>query len=230
MKYSILLLISLFFTIKVRGFSYNFDFYLGRYLIGKDEEITVHLKYDLQNFKEDSFLVRPVIENGIVEIYNVGNNFWVTSYSILPSLPILNEEMTIKIRGLEVEKTGLYFQIFNMSTGEIYTTPKKTVWSKKIYSKYLEKVNEKIFGNVVSKEDAEFSDVNYLESAQITPSPRGSPLDNIIDKFSKEFFYLVPLFVFIVSFFIGFKYKSKETGMGNLDIKNRTYGVNGKIH
>lgn len=210
--------------------STNFDFYLGRYFVDKDEDIKVHFKYDLENFNESSFLVRPVIENGLVEIYNAGNNSWANSSSVLPELPVLSKEMVIKIRGFEIEKTTLYFQIFNTSTGEIYTTPKKTIWSKKIYSKYLERVNEKIFGNVVSKKDGEFSNVNYLESAQINPSPRGSPLDNIIDKFSKEFFYLVPLFVFIASFFIGFKYKSKETGMGNLDIENRTYGVNGKIH
>lgn len=211
--------------------STNFDFYLGRYLVDKDEEIKVHFKYDLQNFNEDNFLVRPVIENGLVEIYNMGNNSWADSSSTLPSLPALNKEMTIKIRGFEIEKTALYFQIFNTYTGEIYTTPKKPIWSKKIYSKYLEKVNDKVFGNVVSKKDSEVTDVNYLDQAQISPSPRGSNLDNIIDKFSKEFFYLIPLFIFVTSFFIGFKNKSRENEVRkNLDIEARVYGVNGKIH
>lgn len=211
--------------------SVNFDFYLGRYLVDKDEEIRVHFKYDLENFDEGIFLVRPAVENGLVEIFNAGKNSWVSPSSNISELPILSKEIQIRIRGFEIEKTSLYFQIFNTSTGETYTTPKKNIWSKKIYSKYLEKLNEKIFGNAVSKEDSEFSDVNYIENAQITPQLTGSSLDNIIDEFSKEFFYLIPLVVFAISFFIGFKFKSTEKEVRkNLDIETRIYGVNGKIH
>lgn len=213
--------------------STNFDFYLGRYFVDKDEDIKVHFKYDLENFNESSFLVRPVIENGLVEIYNAGNNSWANSSSVLPELPVLSKEMVIKIRGFEIEKTTLYFQIFNTSTGEIYTTPKKTIWSKKIYSKYLEKVNERILGNVISKKDSEFNDVKYLESAQISPSSstRVSFLNSIIDKLSQEYFYLIPLFVFATSFLIAFKNNSKKSGLKkSLDIENRIYSVDGKIH
>ena len=204
----------------------NFDFSLGKYLVDGYGEIIVHFDYDLQNYDEETFLVKPIIKNGIIEIFNSDKNSWVSSYSLMSDLPNIKKEMEIKIKGLEVEKSSVYFQIFNTSTGKIYTTPEKFVWSKKVYSKYLEKINEKVTSNLVLKEESGAPDVLSYNQAEVSASVGKTNLTKTLEKIPQKYFYIFSIFVFLISFLFGFKPDRRKV----LDVEARVYGVSGKIH
>ncbi len=208
----------------------QFDFSLGRYLVDNDKEIIVNFDYLLSGYEDKDFLVRPVIENGIVEIFNAGNNSWVSSFDLISDFPILKKEMIIKISGLYVEKSSLIFEIYNTKSGENYTTPAKGVWSGKVYSKYLDKLNAGLSKNLVLKEEVVFKPVEYLESTLVGESEEKWDLWSKLDSVPKTYFLILSTMSFLVFFLLGLKFKIRQKKKSKiLDIESRVYGVSGKI-
>jgi len=214
---------------KVNADFTQFDFSLGRYLLDENKEIKVDFKYDILNYVEKNFLVRPVINNGIVEIFNSETNLWVNSYSNISELPFLENEMLIRIKGLRVEKSCVHFEIFNIKNGEKYNTPVKDVWSEKVYSKYIGKLNKNLSGYLVKKEEISSGGGEYLEFVEIGDTGKFD-LSEVLKSAPKSYLTLAGLGIFSVSFFLGFKGKITNPKKKNLDVETRVYGVNGKIH
>lgn len=204
-----------------------FDFSLNRYLIDENKEKVVNFKYELEGFDEGLFLVKPFISNGVVEVFNPEKNMWVSSFSLVSDLPTLQKEMLIKIKGFGIEKTCLYFEILNLSNGQVYITPKKEIWSKKVYEKYLENLNKKIKGDLVLKNEGEGAEEEILDSVFLKDLSRESVYKKVCDKITKDYFYLLVFFEFSIFFYAGSK-KGKK-GVKKIDFESRTYGVDGKI-
>jgi len=204
-----------------------FDFSLNRYLIDENKETVVNFKYKLEGYDEKLFLVKPFIENGIIEVFNPENNLWVSSFSLVSDLPDIQKEMLIRIKGFGTEKTELYFEILNLSNGQVYITPKKYVWSKKVYEKYLEDLNKKIKGDLVLKNEGEGVQEETLDGVFLKDSSRESIYKKLYEKITEDYFYLLVFFEFLIFFNLGFR-KSKKN-VKRIDIESRTYGVNGKI-
>lgn len=204
-----------------------FDFSLNRYLLDDNKETVVNFRYELEGFTEESFLVKPIIENGIVEVFSPEKNLWASSFSLVSDLPHLQKEMLIRVKGFGIEKTNLYFEILNLSNGRVYLTPKKEVWSEKIYGKYLDKVNKKIKENLVLKNEEENIPEETLESVVLKDFRENRLYKKICEKATGDYFYLLVFLEFLIFFYIGFK-KNKNS-FTRLDFKSRTYGVNGKI-
>jgi hypothetical protein len=226
-KYSIFLILLLIFTYRVQAYSCYFDFSLSRYLIDEDKETVVDFKYELEGFNEKLFLVKPFIANGIVEVFNPEKNIWASSFSLVSDLPHLQKEMLIRVKGFGIEKTNLYFEILNLSNGRVYLTPKKEVWSEKVYEKYLDNVNKKIKENSVLKNEGENIPEETLESVVLKDFRENRLYKKLYEKATGDYFYLLVFLEFLIFFYIGFR--KNKNGFTRLDFKSRTYGVNGKI-
>lgn len=204
-----------------------FDFSLSRYLIDENKETVVNFKYELEGFTEELFLIKPVIENGIVEIFNPEKNSWASSYSLFSDLPNLQKEMLIRVKGFGMDKTGLYFEILNLSNGQVYLTPKKEVWSKKVYEKYLENLNKKIKKDIVLRTEEEVVPEETFESVVLKDFQKDSIYKKLYEKITTDYFYLTVFLEFMIFFYLGFR--KRKNIFTRVDFESRTYGVNGKI-
>lgn len=227
MKYSIFLILLLIFTYRVQAYSCYFDFSLSRYLIDEDKETVVDFKYELEGFNEKLFLVKPFIANGIVEVFNPEKNIWASSFSLVSDLPNLQKEMLIRVKGFGIEKTGLFFEILNLSNGQVYLTPKKEVWSKKVYEKYLENLNKKIKKDIVLRTEEEVVPEETFESVVLKNFQKDSIYKKLYEKITTDYFYLTVFLEFMIFFYLGFR--KRKNIFTRVDFESRTYGVNGKI-
>jgi len=194
-------LIIFIFSLPLANAFTNFDFSLGRYLLDDDKEIKVSFDYNLENYQENNFLVRPVVNNGMVEIMNPDKGVWVSSFGLLSDFPFIQKEMFIKIKGFETQKSSLYFEIFNTVSGDIYKTPEKNIWSKHIYKGYLEKLRENL--EIRLKESTESSQESSLLKIANLDVEKGKK-DNSKNKdvITSTFSYL---FLFFIFFIIGYR-------------------------
>ena len=193
-----------------------FDFSLGRYLIDEDREVEVNFYYDLENYDSEDFLIKPFVKNGIVKIFNPDNGKWSDCYSLVSDLPFLQESMLIRIKGMRVKKSSLSFEIINVSSGDVYKTPEKEIWSKEVYSKYQENVNLNLQNTELLKEE---SLVEGSDEPEFVEVEKGNFLEEI-EKIPKIYILVLGIILFIWSFILGF---SANRNRKTLNIKNRTY-------
>lgn len=230
MKYLIFIITLLLFCYNSYAEFTNFDFKVDKYYAEDKEEINVEFKYSLDGYVDKDFQIRPVILNGIIEILNQESGKWVSSYGLTTDLPNLKNKMLIRVRGISVEKTEIFFEIRNINTSELYLTPKKYIWSSKVYKDYLKRI--KIFRN--EKESEEITESDVLESSfsnnieQIEEKgTKGVSLGEKMNKIPKIFFLLLGIISFIASFIIG--YTKRIDFLWFIHKKKRIW-MNGKIH
>jgi hypothetical protein len=108
------------------------------------EEVEIRMNYDLVGPSAERFLVRPLINNGIISIWHWDKDVYIPGTGLWSDMPRLAEGIKIKIQGLSAEKTELWFQIQDTKKGKVYHTPKTTLWSRVTYIKYVERLNENI--------------------------------------------------------------------------------------
>lgn len=198
-----------------------FDFSLGKFFIEDSKELKVDFEYDLLNYGSDDFLVRPLIENGVIEILNPDNGSWVGSFKPLAELPSLREEMVVRIKGFVNEKTLLKFEIFNKKSGEIFTTPSKSIWSGKIHFKYLERLNGNLSLLHSKKEETEYEDSSF-EYVEINKANRFELFEKI-DEIPRSYILVSVVLIFISSFLVGFRKRISRKKVV-LDVDRRIYG------
>ena len=173
MKYLILSLLILFFVICNHGYASDtfFEFKLSKNLVLGDEEIIANFFYNLSDVSEESFLVRPVIENGLVKVFDPQKPGWVSGTDVWSSMPRLGKEMRIRIGGMKAPKTFLCFEVKDLRTAVVYKTSKKPLWSKTAYGSYVDGINESLRGLEISKQESNFSSSDVLgESTETTQS------------------------------------------------------------
>jgi len=230
-KYVIFLLLTFVMTMFCKADFTSFDFSLGRYIVDEGKDTKVILKFSLFGYEKEDFLVRPVLKNGIVDIFNSKDGIWISSDTTLTDLPKLENSVVIRIKGLGVEKSGLYFEIFNTVNGESYKTPEKTVWSGKVYSEYIESVNKVLDGNKVLKDELNSQQLNYLDEVKIDSHEIMTENFVLSTFLGKIGLLLIYMFSFFISYYIGYKREGKKLCRRLvLDASSRIYGVSGKIH
>lgn len=208
----------------------NFEFELDKYFIEDNKEINVEFKYSLDGYTDKDFQIRPVILNGIIEILNQESGKWISSYGFTTDLPNLKKNILIRVRGVSVEKTEIFFEIRNINTSELYLTPKKYVWSNKVYEDYLEKI--KIYKK--EKENEEIIESGVLESSFSKNIDRiddkDMKIENLgekINEIPKIFFLILGIVSFITSFIVGY---TKHIDFLWFIHKKKRIWMNGKIH
>lgn len=226
-KYLIFLIILLLSCCNSYAEFTNFDFELEKYFVEDNKEINVELIYSLDGYTEKDFLIRPVVLNGIIEILNEENGKWVSSYGLTTDLPSLKKNILVRIRGVSVEKTEIFFEIRNINTGEVYLTPKKYVWGNKVYENYLERI--KIYKNDKNSEEIIENEVIESSSSQNFDQTRENvdkkeDLADKLDKIPKIFFLILGIAAFTVFFVIGY------IGYLGFIHKKKRIWMNGKIH
>lgn len=214
MKYIFFLI--LLFSLNI--FSYaqttHFDLTLSNYLIDESSPLEVNFKYLLSGYKDEDFLVRPMVGNGVVEIFNEEKETWISQFDLMNNLPLLQKSMKVRFKGLKVYKSYLMFEIYNKKTGDLYNTPKKMLWTKSIYSDYVDKVNfnlgkmeslkDEATGTYKSSKSLDYAVVDSLESNLVSDLWKNIP---------KVYFLFFSLGVFLLSIVIGMRYRAIKKGL-----------------
>ncbi len=215
--------LAVFFLFFFNKFSYaefsNFDFSCDSYLYRKDIPQSVSFKYLLSGYEEKDFLIRPLLQNGFIEILNKDTGTWVSSLVLLNSLPTLDKSMKVRISGVELEKTSLSFEIYNTKNGEVYKTPNKDIWSDRVYFDYVNKINSNLFHFALDKEETDGNNTsNMVDTAVISSGDN----DNILTKVNslpRKYFLFFGLGVFCLS-----------VSFGIISFKKKKTLLDGKIH
>ena len=113
-------------------------------VLSVNEEVGIKMNYDLVGPSTERFLVRPLINNGIISIWHWDKDVYIQGTGLWSDMPRLTEDIKIKIQGLSAEKTEFWFQIQDTKKGKVYHTPKTVLWSRVTYIKYVERLNENI--------------------------------------------------------------------------------------
>lgn len=142
MKRVIIPIVCFFIFIKEVLAGNYFDFIAINKLLDYQKETSVELIYKLDGYEKSDFLIRPMVEEGIPYILDAVRASWIPGNSLWNQLPSLQDEMKIKISNLGT--TNFYFQIMNVTTGEIYETAKHAIWPINAYGDYLSRLNQNI--------------------------------------------------------------------------------------
>jgi hypothetical protein len=178
-------MLSLVFVCQAQVF---FDFKLDEYLISDTAPVNVEFFYDLKDISNEDFVVKPKISNAIVKVFDAKKSLWGLSAP-------LRKNMQIRVEGLNLDQTNLFFEIRNLRTSEVYKTPTKPVWGKAVYGGYVESINSSVleFGGVTSQTFPE----EMLSSSVPVPYPP-SFLDN------RKNLIVVSLLAFVIFGVVGF--------------------------
>lgn len=186
--------------------STNFDFSLKEYLVSENVETTVFFSYLLSGYINKDFLVKPLIGNGTVEIFNSEKNEWIGSFSSTNSFPKISESMLVRFQNLIVDKTYLWFEIKNVKDGSTYFTPKKYIWGEKTYYGYVEEINYSLLNQTNPAKEIN-SDV--IEVTETSAASQSSYL-GFMESIPKKYYMYFSVLVFIVSAVFGFLYRKRE--------------------
>jgi hypothetical protein len=229
-KYLIFLIILLFSCCNSYAIFTNFDFKLDKYYAEDNKEINVQLIYSFEGYTEEDFLIRPVISNGIIEILNEENGRWISSYGLLTEFPSLENNILVKLTGLNVEKIEIFFEVRNIKTGEVFLTPKKYVWGTKVYENYLERLkiskNEDKNQEISENEGLESSSSNNTKQTGLE-NTKSETFEDIFNKIPKIFFLILGIVAFSVSFVVGYH---NHIDFLSIFRKKKRISMNGKIY
>lgn len=142
MKTLVYLVVFIHLCYKITYAQQYFDYSLDSKKVSRDKKLNVGFSYNLDGFKEEDFLVRPVISRGTVKIYDEEEGEWITQSGLWTAIPELKKEMELQVN-LQGE-AELYFEVQNTIDQKIYKTPKEKVWGGSLYGDYLQKLNRNI--------------------------------------------------------------------------------------
>jgi hypothetical protein len=121
-----------------------FDFILPSKLILISYEYKVVFKHLISGAEEKDFTIKPIMENGLIEIFESEKNIWIKQNDLRSSFPKLNSEMRIRIVSFGNYKSEICFEIQHIKTTALYKTPCKTYWDRASLGGYLSLINDRI--------------------------------------------------------------------------------------
>lgn len=141
MKLFAYLIVAIFLTFTVGAQERYFDFTLPGNFIVIGKPFSFNLTYFLSSERERNFVIKPILKNGSMEIFNFEKNSWVNDKTSIYEFPIIHGSLKAKVTNLPQFNSTLYFQISDLKTGKIYLTEEKKVWSNFLYSTYVNSLN-----------------------------------------------------------------------------------------
>ena len=121
-----------------------FDFNLPSKLLLLNYEYKVIFEHLISQAEEKDFTVRPVMENGVIEIYNSEKNTWVKQNDLRSMFPKLNSEMRVRVISFGKYKSEICFEIQHTKSMVLYKTPCKTYWDRASLRGYISLINDRI--------------------------------------------------------------------------------------
>ncbi len=156
------------------------DFSINKNLITQDGEILVSFDPVLSKKSPRQFLVRPVLENGNVFIFNFRSNKWVSSGALWTELPRLEEVMKLRISATGLEKTSLKLILKDPERNLEIETRSKPVWGKRIYSNYIESVNTSLASAKHTETGSFFDTAALSEGGQTIRDSKSYLMENFL--------------------------------------------------
>jgi len=193
------------FNVSYSSFT-NFDFSLQKYLVLENTETAVYFSYLLSGYENKDFVIKPFIGSGAVEIFNSEKKEWKGALSSTNLLPQISENMLIRIQNLNVDKTYLWFEIECLRDGKLYITPKKVIWSEKIYDGYVEEINYSMSNY---KEINSDKTNEILEVTETSESSQNSYF-GLVEKISRRIYLYLSMGLFFSAAVVGFLFKRPE--------------------
>ena len=126
----------------VKAESYYFEASPKNPVASSQNEVMLDLKYNLGCLSENRFRVRAVevSSSNLLKIndsdYDKGSG-WV-------NWPTLSKEVTVKMPPEYPGKTRIMLEIQDIKAGIVYKTPPVNVWGRKVFTSYVEKLNQNI--------------------------------------------------------------------------------------
>lgn len=130
-----------------------FDFNIADRMFYSGREKFVGIKYALAGYSESDFIIRPVSDSQIFEIYNSRKGKWINEATTWMNYPDLSDNIKLRIDKIPGDKEDLFFSIQNRISGEIYATPVKKIFYSSSYNEYSKRVNKHLTSiNPIEKE------------------------------------------------------------------------------
>ena len=124
---------------------YFFDYRLNSSIFDFSSRLEVEMLYNIVgNFAQGRFVVKPILANGVVSVYDPAVGEWVAANDLWTSMPVLAQKMRVRMNSMGVEKSQLSFEIMDTKTTQIYKTPPHMVWNNKTQAEYIAKINESL--------------------------------------------------------------------------------------
>jgi len=121
-----------------------FDFNLPSKLLLLNYEYKVTFEHLISQSEEKDFTVKPVMGNGIIEIYDPERNIWIKQNDFRSNFPKLSSEMKVRMISFGEYKSEICFEIQHTKTTVLYKTPCKTYWDRSSLSGYINLINDRI--------------------------------------------------------------------------------------
>ncbi len=99
--------------------------------------------YELVDISEADFVVRAMSTAGVVSIWDETMGHWVEGTKSWADMPVLCEEMKIKLPVLE-GATEVWFEVQNVQRGVVYKTPQHSIGGHSVSDNYFKALNENI--------------------------------------------------------------------------------------
>jgi hypothetical protein len=121
-----------------------FDFNFPTRLLLVNYTYKINFSYLLSGAEAKDFTVRPIIENGTIEIYDEEKNHWVGQSDFRSNYPKLSSEIQVRVTGFADRKSKICFEIQHIKSTNLYKTPCKVYWNRILLGKYVVLINDKI--------------------------------------------------------------------------------------
>jgi hypothetical protein len=177
----------------------NVDYKIERNLITYDGKFKV--TFSFSDYLKGLYYVRPILSNGNVEIYNPASKEWVKSGEVWSKMPMLDNELFLKISSLEQKDHILNFDLMNTKDSSISKLSEKTIYGKKVYDNYVGSVNMSLKNVHYLDETAVNKDPLWVQTDtnNLSVSPKG--LDEKIS-FIWVYVSVVSAFLLLLTFFL----------------------------
>ena len=149
-----------------------FDFELSQPVLLSDNTLNVDMVYSLEGFLANDFVVRPVVSDGKVSIYNALTQTWVSGDALWSELPKLDKSVKVKIEGIPQTTTYLSFVVQHVKTAQTFATPKKKIWTHQLIESYITNLNSpKNVEQVIKESSVSTQSVTTLPKKQANYVP-----------------------------------------------------------
>jgi hypothetical protein len=140
----------------------NITFNIRQKVLDTNHQLKIDFEFDDSETKSQ-FVIRPHTQLGIISILE--GHDWIYGNDLWQNMPTLQDKMLVKIEGLVVEHTFIYFTLQNKKTGKTFETQKVKVWSRSFNNEYISRLNRNLIPPQIEEGD-EQSNIANANSAQ----------------------------------------------------------------
>ncbi len=128
-------------------YAQDIEFALESNELGNDGIFVIKLVSNLS--KTSMYRVRPFTSAGTIFIKDSYGN-WINNNSTWTQLPLLSEEIYLKLLTSNINETFIYLVLQNIHTGTLIKSSQFTLYNAEFKSHLINEINSSIFGTTLS--------------------------------------------------------------------------------